>query len=32
MVGMVEGGLSVEFHSCVDLCTMREVVYCKFGG
>ena len=26
---MVEGGWSVEFHSCVDICIMRGVVGCK---
>ena len=30
--GMVEGGWSVKFHSCVDICMMREVVGCKHGG
>ena len=29
---MVEGGWSVEFHSCVDLYMMRGVVGCMHGG
>ena len=28
----MEGGWSVEFHSCVDLCMMRGVVGCIHGG